>query len=56
MSGSKPTIILEFGSSFILRRNIERGSLGPLEVAVTEDGDRSGFQNILGVLAGVDGQ
>jgi len=59
MSGSNPTIVLKVGSSFILSCNIERGEpalLGPLEVAATEDGGRSGFQNIVGVLSGDDGQ
>jgi len=59
MSGSNPTLVLEVGSSFILSCNIERGGpapLGPLEVAATEDGVRSGFQNIVGVLSGDNGQ
>jgi hypothetical protein len=59
MSGSNPTVVLEVGSSFILRCNIERGEpalLGPLEVAATEDGVRSGFRNVVGVLSGDDGQ
>jgi len=59
MSGSNPTVVLEVGSSFILSCNIEVGGpapLGPLEVAVTEDGVRFVFQNIAGCLSGDDGQ
>jgi hypothetical protein len=46
MSGSNPTVVLEVGSSFILSCIIGRGEhtlLGPLKVAVIEDGGKSGF-------------